>query len=236
MGFPVATIVALGGVAVLALLHALFVGSRGGTGAGPAEPGIRRSSAVERWIHTLLAGAFLVGAATGLGSRLAGEGLEGWWLWGHMLAAPVFAVGLAAASVLWAERARFASTDRAWLRGGGGYLGGRRDLPAGRFDAGQKVFFWGTVAGGWIVLASAMATMVPVFGQDGQEALIAIHRGFGLALASGVILHGYVTLYAKPGTWRSMVGGRVTREWAERFHRLWWEETRDDREAVDDGK
>ncbi len=49
--------------------------------------------------------------------------------------------------VLWSKDARFAPYDKEWLKKHGGYVGGKEvEVPAGRLNAGQKIFFWLAVA------------------------------------------------------------------------------------------
>jgi formate dehydrogenase subunit gamma len=231
--FATVTVAALGCVVVASALHAMVIGSRA-RGAPPERTAlVRWSSPWYRLVHAALGLSFLMLASTGLGAAVAHGELGGWWLWGHMAAAPVFALALAAATVSWAERSRFRRGDAEWLRRGGGYLGGPRELPAGRFDAGQKVFFWTGSLLGWIALVSILMTMLPLFGTDGLERLESVHRWTGLVLTALLLVHLYVTLLAKPGSWRGVVTGRVTRSWAERYHSRWCEDELQAREADD---
>lgn len=36
----------------------------------------------------------------------------------------------------------FTGYDKAWVRKMGGQLGQKGEIPAGRFNAGQKMFYW----------------------------------------------------------------------------------------------
>ena len=195
---------------------------------------VRRASVFERVVHAGASLSFLVLAGSGFGSALVRGELSGWALWLHMLAAPVFAVSLTALAVRWAERARFAGHDWRWIRRGGGYFGGEPEGPAGRFDGGQKLFFWATLLLGFTALGSIMLSMTEWFGQAAQETLYALHRYSALLLLAAVIVHGYITLLAKPGTWRAMLSGRVSSAWARRHHGLWWQRIKKEGEQSDD--
>jgi len=167
-------------------------------------------------------------------------------LWLHVLAGPVFAVGLAVSAVLWADGCQFVRDDPAWLRRGGAYFvrraaksraeadAGMTPPPADRLDAGQKLFFWIIVTLGFLAVASMMFQTVPWFGQRGQARLLAIHKYSALGLLIAVILHTYVVLLAKPGTWRAMVSGTVSAEWARRHHPSWWSRVSKESERKDD--
>ena len=209
---------------VLLVIHYVRYGPRR---AGPdphPERRVRRNGKWEVLVHAVTALSFVVLALTGLGGALREGELEGWVLWLHVLAAPVFAVSLTAMALTWAERCRFARYDAVWLRQGGGYFQGRGDLLAGRYDAGQKLFFWAALTAGFVTLTCATVTTVPWFGQAGQEVLLEVHAYAGLALTLAVILHLYVTLLAKPGSWRGMVTGYVSVNWADHYHRWWCED------------
>jgi formate dehydrogenase subunit gamma len=203
--------------------HFLMFGSR----RLPKEPGagkVLRHGKWERAVHTVTALSFLALAASGLGGRFGEERLEAWLLLTHMVAAPFFMLGLTAMAIAWAERCRCSRHDGEWLRRGGGYFGGEEAPLAGRFDAGQKVFFWCVLFVGLLCIGAPTLAMLPTFGQRGQEILGGVHRYAGLTLTLLTVFHTYVVLVAKPGTWGSMVTGHVDETWAREFHRWWWED------------
>jgi formate dehydrogenase subunit gamma len=219
--FATITIISLLATVLAVVVHYLVFGPRRAD-TGPTSEPLRRWSAWQRCLHGVSALSFIVLAVTGFVAAIGFDEFEGWWLWAHLLAAPVFAVSLTVTAVIWAERCRFAPHDGEWLRCGGGYFGGAKDPPADKFDAGQKLFFWSALILGFLVLASMMAEMVSLFSQVAAAILCAIHRYSALGLLIVVILHTYVTILAKPGTWRGIISGYVDTEWARRYHRLWW--------------
>ena len=189
----------------------------------PGSGVVRRWSCWHRCLHGLTVLSFVVLGVTGLVSAIALGGLQGWWLLAHMLAAPVYAVSLTTMVVMWADSCRFVRHDADWLRRAGGFLGRRDILPADKFDAGQKMFFWIVTILGFLALASMMASMTSIFGQGATVVLHAIHRYSALGLVVVVILHTYVTGFAKPGTLWAMLSGRVSIDWARQYHPLWLE-------------
>jgi formate dehydrogenase subunit gamma len=48
------------------------------------------------------------------------------------------------------------------------------------------------------------------------------HNLVGFFLIAGVLAHAYLGTVANPGTWRVLVDGSVTREWAEHHHPNWF--------------
>ncbi|MDQ1257728.1 MAG: formate dehydrogenase subunit gamma [Candidatus Hydrogenedentes bacterium] len=187
---------------------------------------VARFSGWERLIHatTLLSfvtlGVTGMIAAIGYGTRLTG------WLWiVHSFAAPVFTLGVTLIVVMWARDGRFASYDLEWFRYMGGYagIGKHKHLPAGRFNAGQKVFLWVIALLVLVVLFSGIGRMYPVFGPLGQEILYQVHRYSTLIMMIAVMSHVYLGSFANPGTLGVVVWGRVTPDWAKKHHPVWWE-------------
>jgi len=222
--FASASIITIVVTVIVVAVHRLkWPPKRHGDAAAPAR--IRRYGFWERAAHLITMISFLGLAATGFGASILAGGLTGWTLMLHMVAAGAFMLGLTLTTVLWAEDACFKRHDAAWLREGGRLFGHAGELPAGRFDGLQKLFFWITLLAGLVTIAAILATMLPVFGTHGQEILYDVHRYGGLALVVAMILHAYATLLAKPGAWRAMSTGRVNPDWARYHHLLWWAET-----------
>ena len=69
--------------------------------------------------------------------------------------------------------------------------------------------------------ASTCRALVGVRSTAGQEVLYEVHRWAALVLTIVTILHAYATTLGKPGTYRSMISGKVSREWASRYHPDW---------------
>jgi formate dehydrogenase subunit gamma len=117
----------------------------------------------------------------------------------------------------------FASYDREWVKRIGGYLGFKGEVPAGRFNAGQKMFYWYSTIFGLIM---SITGMLLVFKYSFPLSTICmtstIHNFFGFVLIAGVLAHAYLGTVANPGTWRVLVDGYVTREWAKHHHPNWY--------------
>jgi formate dehydrogenase subunit gamma len=120
----------------------------------------------------------------------------------------------------WAADHAFARADAQWLCRGG-CLSSAADLPAGRFDAGQKLYFWFAGAATLVALLSMLLSMIPLFGTACQALMYDVHRWSTLVLVVATIWHAYATVLAKPGTLGSLVSGFVSAAWADRFHPQW---------------
>ncbi|WTO71858.1 cytochrome b/b6 domain-containing protein [Streptomyces sp. NBC_00441] len=143
--------------------------------------------------------------------------------WSGLLIPVPLLAGLAARSLRADLRRlnRFGPHDRTWLRA---VL--RRDRrsgarPAGKFNAGQKLYAaW--IAGAVLVMAGTGLLMwftgfAPLVW---RTAATFVHDW--LALAAGLVLAGHIAkAYADPEARRGMRSGSVGREWARREHPLW---------------
>ncbi|MFJ2116453.1 cytochrome b/b6 domain-containing protein [Streptomyces sp. NPDC087850] len=208
------------------------------TGAGPAGPGTgrdrRRFTRAERWTHRATGVLMLlcVGTAACLylpflaelvGRRALVTTVHQWS--GLLLPVPVL-LGLFSRALRADLRRlnRFLPYDTRWLRSAV-----RRDhrpeaRPAGKFNAGQKIYA-GWIAGAVLVMLGTglMMWFTGLTPLIWRTSATFVHDW--LALAIGVVLLGHIAkAYADPEARRGMRTGSVERGWAEREHPHWMEE------------
>jgi len=182
---------------------------------------IRRFSIWERFIHSLTVLGFLTLGVTGMIAVFQGEKIHGWLWFIHAAAAPCFVAGLTAIVLTWSFDGKFAPHDWEWAKVLGGYIW-KAHPPAGRFNGGQKAYFWAVGGLGLVMLLTGLGRIYPVFGPFGQEILYQVHRYAALAFILAGITHLYLGTLANPGTIGAMLTGRVTPEWAQTHHSVWW--------------
>jgi formate dehydrogenase subunit gamma len=135
----------------------------------------------------------------------------------------VFVLTTIAGAVLWFRDGAFESYDKEWVRKMGGYLGHKGEVPAGRFNAGQKMFYWFSASLGILMSVTGLILIFKSsFGLPTICITSTFHNLFGFFLIAGVLAHAYLGTVANPGTWRVLVDGSVTREWAEHHHPNWF--------------
>jgi formate dehydrogenase subunit gamma len=219
-GFQLYATVGIVAAVLAAAVHYVLVARR--RPRAPRGPRtVRRYNLWQRLVHLALTLSFLALAATGFYASIGWGGpMSGYLLMVHTIFGAVFAVSVAAMLVTWAASHAFAPPDGQWLRRGG-CLSAAGDLPAGRFDAGDKVYFWLAAALGLTTLLSMLLSMTSLFGTTGQALLYDVHRWSALVLVIATIWHAYATTLAKPGALGALLSGRVSRAWAERYHPLW---------------
>jgi len=196
----------------------------------PYSEQIQRFSMAERVIHLLRLIAFLVLSVTGL---MMAYNLQLWqqlffpspqrMLDFHIWSGVVFVVTTLAGIWLWFRDALFASYDKLWFKRFGGYLGHKGEVPAGRFNAGQKMFYWYTAVFG--VLISFTGLILVFKGAFSLSAICltsTLHNLLGFIVIAGVVAHAYLGTVANPETWRVLVDGSVSLAWARHHHPNWY--------------
>ncbi|WP_330176595.1 cytochrome b/b6 domain-containing protein [Streptomyces sp. NBC_01498] len=205
----------------------------------------RRFSRAERLVHRTTAGLALLCVATAaclyvpqlaelVGRRALVVTLHQWS--GLLLPAP-FLAGLLSPSFRADLRRlnRFAPYDREWLR-----AARRRDSrpgarPAGKFNAGQKLY-GGWIAGAVLVMLATGLLMWFTWLTPLVWRTSATFVHDWLSLAVGLVLAGHIGMaYADPEARRGMRTGSVERPWAEREHPH-WEEEKEEKKKVDEAE
>jgi formate dehydrogenase subunit gamma len=223
----------------IGLALALFLFARGRIQIVEGRSGetVPRFNALERANHWMTASAFIIMALTGLvilyGTALLlplvgehGLGQIAWWsTWLHASAAVPFVLGVIIMVVLWLRENLITRLDLHWLRRFGGFLNDDPHKPsADRFNAGQKLVFWGVFLGGLAALASGLALMFPFhwLGYVGMQWAQIIHAVIGLLLVALIIGHIYIGTVGMEGAVDAMWSGRVDRNWAKEHHDRWY--------------
>ena len=237
-------------VAVLVILLA-FYAIRGSMKLEKERSGktIYRWSAFERSMHWFVAILFIILAITGL-SMLFGRailipwlGLEGFSVWAnvsitlHNWLGPLFVIGVVAMILVWFMNNLPKGYDWEWFKQGGGVFKGKHP-PAGKANAGEKLFvFWlGLVVCGIIVSATGVILDFPIWGQTREDMQLAqvLHSAFSMIWIAIILGHAYLGTIGTEGAFEGMISGRVSAEWAEQHHNMWYEEVKD--QAEDTGR
>ena len=98
--------------------------------------------------------------------------------------------------------------------------------PQGRFNAGQKLFYWVMYYGALILLVTGILMWAPEWWQ-GLHAImpyvIFIHSAGALVTVAAFIIHIYMGVMMVRGGLRGITVGTVSQEWAQHHHRLWYD-------------
>ena len=211
----------LGAVVLACLLHLVGFGPRR-TVSTPGEPSVVRYRVAERVGHAIAMASFLVLAVSGLSFLLGSAsplGASARSL--HTWTGFVFAAAVVALAALWAREARPAPWDREWLRHLGGYLGFGGELPAGKLNAGQKLYFWFALAAVLGLTATGLLMTWPGGLRAWLPLAYTLHDLLAIAVLCGVTAHFYLAVVANPGALRGVIEGSVGRSWARDHHSRW---------------
>ncbi|MFC5498264.1 formate dehydrogenase subunit gamma [Caenimonas terrae] len=239
-----------GGALLLIVLGALAIfyfakGPIGKHGAGEGQLKIERFTPFERSAHWANAIAFTILMVSGLVMAFGkffllpvmGGLLFGWLTYFlktlHNFTGPLFTVSLIIVFVVflrdnWPQRG-----DLNWLLKGGGLVGKstNHEPPSHRFNAGEKIVFWGGVLVlGFFVVSSglAMDKLIPGINYDRQTMQI-IHMFHYVSTALMMCMffgHIYIGTIGMRGAYTAMRRGYVGEEWAKEHHAYWYEDIR----------
>jgi formate dehydrogenase subunit gamma len=121
------------------------------------------------------------------------------------------------------------ANDFRWLGRLGAVLDGKEErLPeVGRYNAGQKLYFWGMT---FTIIALVTSGVVlwdqyfaPYFTIEQKRLAAVVHAVSAVIAVILWIVHAYAAIWVK-GTVRAMMRGNVTGGWAWRHHRKWLRE------------
>jgi formate dehydrogenase subunit gamma len=120
-------------------------------------------------------------------------------------------------------------TDIVWLAKLRDVLANQEDkLPeVGKYNAGQKVVFWGMSLLIIVLIASGIAMWDQYFGTyftvDQKRLAAVVHAAAAVVIICVWIVHVYAAIWVR-GTFSAMTRGHVTGGWAWRNHRKWLRE------------
>ncbi|MFQ6143624.1 cytochrome b/b6 domain-containing protein [Streptomyces seoulensis] len=188
---------------------------------GPAQRRVHRATAVLMGICVVTAACLYVPQlAVLVGRRNLVVRLHEWA--GLALPVPVL-LGLASRAFRADLRLldRFGPHDRVWLRAALRRDRRRSSRPAGKFNAGQKIYAAWIAGAALVMLGTGLmmwfTRLAPLVWRTGATF---VHDW--LALTVGVVLAGHIGMaLGDPEARRSLRTGRVGREWAQREHPLW---------------
>ena len=224
---------------IVALAIAIFYWRKGeiplhGT---PTGCQIERFTPFERAAHWSNAIAFVILSISGLVMAFGkfilqpviGDTLFGWLTYAlknaHNFAGPLFAVSLVVVFFTFVKDNLPAKGDLVWLLKGGGILSGK-EVPSHRFNAGEKVVFWGGVFFlGAVVVASGFVLdkIVPgmVYERGTMQVAHMVHAVATVLMMAMFLGHIYIGTIGMEGAYGAMRTGYVDETWAKEHHELW---------------
>jgi formate dehydrogenase subunit gamma len=201
---------------------------------------IERFNAVERVSHWTMAISFIFLALTGIvifwGKHivLPWLGYSGFsWLTIvskniHNFVGPLFIFSLLVSFLIFVKDNLLRSYDWTWIKHFGGMFGSK-EIPSGRFNGMEKMWFWGGLTLlGTVLAATGLILDFPNWQQTREVMQVSniIHLIAAIGFIAGAMGHIYIGTIGMEGAYTAMRRGYVDEAWARQHHLLWCEEVR----------
>jgi len=148
--------------------------------------------------------------------------------WLHPWLGLLFAASSLVMFVYWLKEMRLEPKERDWL----GpkliqylkYQG--EDSEVGKYNGGQKLFFFAASLAALVLLASGIVLWVnPAdVSQELREVSWVLHDATFILFTVAIVGHIYLGTAAEPGTFGAMTRGTVSKKWARLHHPRWYRE------------
>lgn len=227
--------VILGTVLLLGIFYLLVGPQR--ISAGRSGRKVLRFKVFERFAHWLTAVSFVVLGISGLnltfGKRLllpligndAFSAFSQAAKYAHNFASFPFVLGLVLIVVIFFKDNIPDKIDIEWFKKGGGFIKSKH-APARRFNAGEKLVFWGALGAGAAVALSGYLLLFPFYVTDilGMQIAQVVHSIVAVLFVALILGHIYIGTLGMEGAFEAMGTGQVDFNWAKEHHNLWLEE------------
>jgi formate dehydrogenase subunit gamma len=208
---------------------------------------IERFTSIERLAHWTMAISFITLAISGVimlfGKYVLlpvfGHSLFGWLAYGlknvHNFVGPLFTLSIIVFFIMFVKSNLPHKSDLQWIARAGGAIG-KGHVSSGRFNAGEKMWFWGgMVVLGLIVSASGLVLdmLVPgiLYTRGNMQLASVIHIIGAVMVAAASMAHIYIGTIGMQGAYSAMRTGYVDDAWAKEHHDLWYQDVVDGKVA-----
>lgn len=203
---------------------------------------VTRWAIFDRTIHWSTATLFILLAITGM-SMLFGRavlipilGANGFAAYAnfamavHNYLGPLFVVVLVIMILSWFKHNFINGNDIKWFKAGGGGIIGNQHVSCGRFNGGEKVWFWIVTVLGLIVGITGLILDFPNFEQvrNTMQNASLIHGSLSVIWIAVAFGHIYIGTAGSEGSLDGMLTGEVDENWAKQHHDLWYDEVMED--------
>ena len=146
----------------------------------------------------------------------------------HNFVGPLFIFCVVVMFVTYVKDNLWRAADFVWFAKAGGMLSGEH-VPSGRFNAGEKAWFWfGVTLFGLVSGASGLVLDFPNFEQARsimQQANV-VHAISAMLFIALALAHIHIGTIGAEGAYEAMRHGLVDEMWAKEHHETWYEEVK----------
>jgi formate dehydrogenase subunit gamma len=136
----------------------------------------------------------------------------------------------------WFGDMRFEKGDGAWFgpRMVQYFMYKGEDVDSGKYNGGQKIYFFMVTLLALIVFLSGFVLWYPMeFTTELRQISVVVHDAAFILFASSVVVHIYLSTAMEPGTFGSMTHGSVSKTWARFHHPRWFRQVTGERSDRD---
>jgi formate dehydrogenase subunit gamma len=219
---------------VVGLAAGYFVLGRLRISAGRSGRKVLRFKAFERFVHWLTAVSFIVLGISGLNITfgkllllpLIGPDAFSTFSqaakYAHNFMSFPFVLGLAMIPLIWLKDNIPDRIDIEWFKQGGGFIASKH-APARRFNAGEKLVFWGVLGAGAAVSVSGFLLLFPFYVTNiaGMQIAQVVHSMIAVLFVALILGQIYIGTLGMEGAFEAMGTGEVDFNWAKEHHDLW---------------
>ncbi len=201
---------------------------------------IERFNAVERAAHWTMAISFVLLALSGIVMFFGKYLILPWlgytgfsWLTIvsknlHNFIGPLFIFSIVVGFLIFVKDNLLRSIDWKWIGSFGGMLSGH-EIPSGRFNGLEKMWFWGGLTLLGIVMSvTGLILDFPNWNQVRESMQLAnvVHLIGGVLFMCAALGHIYMGTIGMVGAYHAMRDGYVDEEWAREHHSVWYDEVK----------
>jgi len=206
---------------------------------------IQAFSLYNRVIHQVAAVSFIVVVPTGFvivfGDFFGGGTFVRLCKNLHGIFTIPFAIVVIPMFLMWLKEAIFNFDDVKWMMIVGGYLSKeKKPIPAGKFNAGQKMWYWIATLGGMVMVVTGAAMFFMDFNIDMVKSMTGLsqidllrvmailHNVVGFAVVALFITHVYMSMFAIKGAVHSILDGHMEEEEVKILHSSWYKKLKEE--------
>jgi formate dehydrogenase subunit gamma len=144
----------------------------------------------------------------------------------HNFLGPLFIISCIITFIVFVRDNLPKAIDVKWIASFGGLISGKH-IPSEKFNAGEKLWFWGgLMLLGLVVGASGLVLNFPNFGQTRATMQLAnlVHLTGATLFMLGAMGHIYMGTLGMAGAMDAMKTGVVDESWAKEHHEIWYDE------------
>jgi len=202
------------------LLHYLIIGAKHFNHDGEQ---IYFFNLLNRIVHLFAAISFTLLVITGLltifGSVFGGGTFIRTARTIHLVAAMVFVIPCVLMFLMWCRDMLPKLYDISWMIILGGYLSKeKKPVPAGKFNGGQKMYFWFATLGGGVMAYTGYIIWGFGLDLDTIRLYTIIHNILGMCIVAFYLTHVYMSVFAIAGSLTSMKTGYKSKDEVDILH------------------